>query len=114
MLKLDIHLRDHASYLESQNSAMQDHNVSKKSLSFSDSGAFKILMKPSVTFKPGVVAWYWSLHKAIQAATGYDVIHFNDHAPVKLWKKYEYLKNMVVQMKCMQYALFLHSLENQP
>ena len=75
LLKLAVHLRDHESYLNSQNSAMQ-----VKSLSFSDSGAFKI-MQPSLTFKPGVVARYRSLHRVIQATADY-MIHLNDHAPV--------------------------------
>lgn len=118
LLKLGINLHKYGPYLEHQcEKSNENHKAKKATISFgntstnagSSTGSFQILA-PTYTSKPTLTARYKPLADAISDTKEFKPLCVNNFAPIEPWRKYEYLKAMVMPA---QVVKFTHSSARQ-
>ena len=112
LLKLAINLRKYATYLEHQCKVSNEHhNAKRATLAFgtaggasSSSGCFQILEPCRFMCKPTITGRYKRLADALADSEDFKQLCVNTFAPVEPWRKYEYLKAMVLPVRVVKFT----------
>ena len=102
ILCLATNLRKYCTYLKEQRES-SSKNKAKLSFVKSERKTWKTYTE-TTSFNPSQKARYGLLHDALLSADLFEPICLNDFTPNLLWKKYEYLKALVVPCKTVRYT----------
>ena len=103
LLRLAIHLRDHATYLEKQSESCSKRRSEIRDFAFGSNDAFTAI-EPTISWNPTEVARYKSLNDALEHTPSYEVIDLNGFVPMEPWRKYKYMKGLKVRYRCIRYT----------
>ena len=101
LLRFADNLRKYVAYLEKKNHEMQEHHEKRSCVSQVDDRQF---LPGKMGIAPGPAARLRTLHLALQCTEDYNPIFLNDLVPCDPWKKYEYLKDLIVPVACAVYT----------